>query len=95
MSVPIEIQEKINALGVGDWVYTLNRWEEAVDSNMSSRVAGMWYITDMRHLANLASPNMQGYITDDTPQEKQDALIELGWDIYDWIEEKLEIEEDY
>ena len=47
----------------------------------------------MRYTHNLASPQFQGYITDDIQSGLYDSYIELGDEIYDWIEDHFEGED--
>ena len=48
-----------------------------------------WYLTDLRHISNLCSPRMQGFINEDTTSSREDALNELGNDIEDWINDNF------
>ena len=90
MPVPDDIaQRAIKLLNAHDWIAKLNDWENKVEEGLHWTPAN-WYLTDMRYTHNLGSPKFQGYLTDDTPDELYDEIVELGDEIYDWIEDHFE-----
>ena len=85
MMIPQEIIEKAKKLGFNDWIEKLESWEKSVINGDDCIIPSLWYLTDERHLHNLASPSFQGYLNDDTPANIYDDIVELGYDISDWI----------
>ena len=81
-----EISERASELGVTEWADEVKDWSGSVLGGAHVLSPAAWYLTDMRHEANLASPRMQGLVDDETPMEREDALNELGDMISDFIE---------
>ena len=85
MPVYEHIVKRAKELGCEEWIETLNNFEDRLNNEEPS--PSNWYLTDLRHLYNLASPHRNGYMDDSMPIARYDALVELGDDIIMWLED--------
>ena len=92
-----EIKKRATALGVTEWVATLEMWEDGVVRGIES-ISSYWYWKDLRHLANLASPKIQGFLEGNEHGEinmaRYQALAELGSMVERWIETHFPYQDD-
>ena len=84
--VPTYIRQKAYALDLGTWIENLDIWEGNLQMGKQWNAA-TWYLTDMRHTHNIASPKMLGYLREDLSQAVHDRIVELGDEISDWVDD--------
>ena len=86
-----EIKAMATELRVPQWAEKIEEWDQSV-ARGEEWTPGTWYITDLRHLHNLASPEWQGYITPAIPYRRRDQLNELSDLIQHYIDDHFEDE---
>ena len=91
--VPTDIRQKAYSLDLGTWIENLDIWEGDLQRGREW-TPGKWYLTDMRHTHNIASPKMLGYLDEDLPKTVYDRIVELGDDILEWVEDHFGSEDD-
>ena len=84
-----EIRIRAAELDVPEWAERIVHWRRQLDRGEEWTTWG-WYLTDLRHTHNIASPGFQGYLKPGITPEREEQLVLLGDMIHDYIEDIFE-----
>ena len=84
-----EIKATATELRIPQWAEQIEEWHQRV-ARGEEWIPAKWYLTDLRHLHNLTSPQWQGYITPETPPKRTDQMNHLSDLIQDYIDSHFE-----